>query len=108
MLHVELTTFLGVIINFAIVGFVFKKWFYKPVKHIIDQREESIKLAEERKEEIRQQESHVRESCQRSIAEAEEQAQTIISGANDLSEEIISKAKENAHGQAKNMIIAAE
>jgi F-type H+-transporting ATPase subunit b len=108
MLHFDWVTFVGVIVNFAVVGFVFKKWFYKPVKNIIDQREESIRLAEEKKEEIHQQEISIKESCQRNIAEAEEQAQTIISGANDLSEEIISKAKENARVQSKNMIVSAE
>ncbi|HPJ12713.1 MAG TPA: F0F1 ATP synthase subunit delta [Caldisericia bacterium] len=108
MLHFDWITFFGVIFNFSLVVFVFLKWFYKPVKHIIDQREESIREAESKKEEIHQKEREIRNSCQRSIAEAEEQAQTIISGANDLSEEIVNKAKENAHVQAKNMIIAAE
>jgi F-type H+-transporting ATPase subunit b len=108
MLNFDWITFFGVIVNFSFVVFVFLKWFYKPVKTIIDQREESIREAEVKKEEILQKEKEVRESCQRSIAEAEEQAQTIISGANDLSEDIVNKAKDNAHVQAKNMIIAAE
>ena len=108
MLNFDLTTFLGVIINFGLVFFCFKKFFYKPVKLIIEQRENAIKLAEEKKEEIVLHEEASREKCQKSIAEAEEQARIIISGADELSSEITSKAKEDARNQTKNMIMAAE
>ncbi len=108
MLHFDWVTFLGVITTFGIVFFVFLKWFYKPVKSVIDDRENTIKQAQEKQEEVLQQEIESQKRCQKSISEAEEQARTIISGANELSEEIVTKAKDEARSQAKNMIMAAE
>ncbi|MCK5847649.1 MAG: F0F1 ATP synthase subunit delta [Caldisericia bacterium] len=108
MLQFDLTTFIGVIINFGLVFWGFMLFFYKPVKKIIEQREDTIRVSEEKKEEIILQGELSKDLCQRSIAESEEQARIIISGANELSDEIVNKAKEDAKAQAKNMIMAAE
>jgi F-type H+-transporting ATPase subunit b len=108
MLHFELTTFIGVIINFGLVFWGFKVFFYKPVKAIIEQREDTIRISEEKEEEIIVKEDLSKGLCQKNIAESEEQARVIIFGANELSDEIVNKAKEDAKDQAKNMIMAAE
>jgi len=43
MLEINLVTFLAVVVNFLIIYVIFKLFFYKPVKNIIENREKSIK-----------------------------------------------------------------
>lgn len=43
MFEFNFVTFLAVIVNFLIIYIVFRLFFYKPVKNVIDNREMSIK-----------------------------------------------------------------
>ena len=108
MLQFNLMTFLGFIVNFAILYWLFKKFFYKSFKNIIDKRENSIQNAYEKNKILTQEANEKINQATKSIQEAEKQAKKIISDTNDLAEEIVSKAKQESKKQVREMIQTAE
>jgi len=108
MLQFNLMTFLGFILNFAILFFVFKKFFYQSFKRIIDERENAIQSAYEKNKSLTREANDKIEQATKQIQEAEKQAKKIISDTNDLAEEIVNKAKQESKKQVREMIQTAE
>jgi len=108
MLQFDLITFLGFVVNFLILYFLFKLFFYKPFKKVIDQREKEIKDANEQNNKCLCESQEKILEAQNHLQEAERQAKKIVTESNDLALEIVSKAKKESKQQVKDMILAAE
>lgn len=108
MLKFDAVTFFGFIINFFILFILFKGFFYKPFKKVIDQREKEIHEADELNN-LRMQESQEKIiQAQNQLQDAEKQAKKIVMDSNDIAEEIYLKAKKESKQQAKEMLLGAE
>ena len=108
MFEFNFVTFLAVIVNFLIIYIVFRLFFYKPVKNVIDNREMSIKEEfNENRALLDEAEKKLKEAEEKFI-EAENRAKIIIKEAEEVSEKMIQEKTEEAKKQAKEIILSAE
>lgn len=108
MLQFDWKTFIGFILNFAIVYFLFKKFFYKSFKNVVDEREKSIQTAYEKNKTLTREAEQKIETASKQIKLAESQAKKIISDTNELAEEMVNQAKQESKKQVRDMIQTAE
>lgn len=108
MLQFDLITFFGFVVNFLILYFLFKLFFYKPFKKVIDQREKEIHDASSLNNKCLIESQEKVKEAQEQFQEAEKQAKKIVTESNDIAQEIVTKAKKEAKQQVKDMILGAE
>lgn len=101
-------TFFGFIFNFAILFFLFRIFFYKPIKSIIDKREKEIQENLEQNQKLSAESQTKIADAQTQLHDAELQAKKIISESNDLATEIVQKAKTESKLQAREILLSAE
>ncbi|MBI3342004.1 F0F1 ATP synthase subunit B [Candidatus Curtissbacteria bacterium] len=94
---IEPTLLLAQIVNFLIILFVLKKFFYKPIVKMLDERRttigESLKNAEE---------------IEAKLKSTEEKTASILKSAQDQSQKIIESAQDQATKIAENAQIEAK
>jgi len=108
MLKFDVVTFFGFVVNFLIIFVLFKAFFYKPFKKVIDQREREIEEATEQNNKRLQESQEKIMQAQHQLQEAERQAKKIVTDSNDIAQEIFIKAKKESKQQAKEMLLGAE
>lgn len=108
MLKFDVITFFGFVVNFLIIYVLFKVFFYKPFKKVIDQREKEIEEATEQNNQRLQESQAKIIQAQHQLQEAEKQAKKIVTDSNDMAEEIFAKAKKESKQQAKEMLLGVE
>jgi F-type H+-transporting ATPase subunit b len=108
MLKFDAVTFFGFVVNFLILYILFKVFFYKPFKKVIDQREKEIEEATEQNNKRLQESQEKISQAQNQLQDAERQAKKIVTESNDIAQEIFQKAKKESKLQAKEMLLSAE
>jgi F-type H+-transporting ATPase subunit b len=108
MLKFDVVTFFGFVVNFLILYVLFRMFFYKPFKKVIDQREKEIQDATDQNNKLRIESQEKNIQMQNQLLEAEKQAKKIITDSTDMAQEIYQKAKKESKQQAKEMILGAE
>ena len=95
----NLWMFLSQVVSFAIVALLLRKFAYRPILAILEQRRQQIAEAQLNSEKIRQQ-----------LAEAEQRYAEILSKANAASQKMIDEARESAAlvGERKQQEAVAE
>jgi F-type H+-transporting ATPase subunit b len=81
----DLRIFLSQVVSFVIVALVLRKFAYKPILAVLEQRRQQIAEAQLNAEKIKQQ-----------LAEAEQRYQEILSKANAQAQKMIDEARESA------------
>lgn len=105
---IQPTLLLAQIVNFAIILFLLKRFFYKPITKALDDRkkriEESLKnadLIEEKLEKTQKESSEI-------IASAQKNAQDLISEAKSQSQIIIEQANQQARQNLEEALVKAK
>jgi F-type H+-transporting ATPase subunit b len=108
MLQFDVVTFFGFIVNFLILYVLFKLFFYKPFKKVIDQREKEIEESSDQNKKLLQDSQEKIIQAQNQLLEAERQAKKIVTETNEIAQEILQKAKKESKQQAREMLLGAE
>ena len=108
MIEFNLITFIAVIINILILYILFRLLFFKPIKKIIDKRNDDIKEKEVTIEEHIIEARNKIEESNKNLHDSEIEATKIINNANDLYKEIIQTSKNEAKKQSKEILLASE
>lgn len=108
MFQFNLVTFLAVIVNFLIIYAVFRLFFYKPVKNIIEKREESIKEEFKKNQSLLDEAERKLKEAEEKFSETENKAKKIIKDAENIAEKMIQEKSTEAKKQAREIILSAE
>lgn len=100
-------TIFWMIIIFAIVLFILKKFAWKPILNALKEREESIANALNSAEEAKKEVAGLKADNERIVAEARRDRDVILKEARDLKDKIIAEAKEKAGEEAQKSIAQA-
>lgn len=100
-------TIFWMIIIFAIVLFILKKFAWKPILNALKEREESIANALNSAEEAKKEVAGLKADNERIVAEARRERDVILKEARDLKDKIIAEAKEKAGEEAQKSIAQA-
>ncbi len=99
-MSIEPSTLIFALINFLILLFCLKKFLYKPLFNMLDERASTIAKNVDDAEQAREEANALKAEYEASLKEAQTKAQEIIQNANKLGEEtraeIIAKAREEA------------
>lgn len=93
---------LAQIVNFAILLFLLKKFLYKPILKVLDERKKKIALSLKSAEEIEKRLAATSEEQERILEKAKTEAAKMISEskqeAKELSEKLVAETKETVNG----------
>lgn len=99
-MSIEPSTVIFAIINFVILFALLKKFLYKPLFNMLDERANIIENSLDEAENARNEAQAMKAEYEESLKEAQSKAQEIIQNANKLGEqtraEIVAKAREEA------------
>lgn len=99
-MSIEPSTLIFALINFFILLFCLKKFLYKPLFNMLDERASNIAKNVDEAEKAREEANALKAEYEDSLKEAQTKAQEIIQNANKLGEEtraeIVAKAREEA------------
>ena len=99
-MSIEPSTLIFALINFFILLFCLKKFLYKPLFNMLDERAATIAKNVDDAEQARDKANALKAEYEASLKEAQTKAQEIIQNANKLGEEtraeIVAKAREEA------------
>lgn len=99
-MSIEPSTLIFALINFFILLFCLKKFLYKPLFNMLDERAATIAKNVDDAEQARDEANALKAEYEASLKEAQAKAQEIIQNANKLGEEtraeIVAKAREEA------------
>lgn len=102
-LGLNIWDFLFAIINFAILLFLLKKFLYKPILKMLDERKVAIDEALDAADAARLEVASSEESLRKEIARARMEADAIIADAKKRGEEVQDKLIIGAKSEAKNI-----
>jgi len=97
-------TIIWMIIIFAIVLFILKKFAWKPILNALKEREESIANALNSAEEAKKEVAGLKADNEKIIAEARREKDAILKEAKELKDKIVAEAKEKAAQEAQKTI----
>lgn len=104
----EFGKFAWQIVNFLILLFLLKKFAYKPVLNMLDERKKSIEDAISNAEKAKNDAESMRKEYESRLAEAKQEAQAIIEKANKLAEETKTEIITSAQNEAAKAIQKAQ
>lgn len=101
-------TIFWMLIIFAVVVFVLKKFAWKPILNALKEREESIANALNSAEEAKREVAGLKADNEKIIAEARKEKDSILKEAKELKEKILAEAKEKANLETQKSIELAK
>ena len=104
---IEPTLLLAQIVNFLIILFVLKKFFYKPITKALDDRKRRIEQSLKNADEIEEKLKKTEEKTTQILEEARNQAQSIIQDTTKEAERILENANLEARKTAEDTITSA-
>ena len=96
--------FLGQLINFGIVLFIFWRWFVKPIGKALRDRQERIEAGIKNAENLEQERKTFAEEKTHELRKVRVEAETIIKNAESVAEKIKSETLSAASTQAEKML----
>jgi F-type H+-transporting ATPase subunit b len=100
----NLGTIFWMVIIFAIVAIVLKKFAWKPILNALYEREESIETALNAAQEARQEMDKLKAGNEELLAQARKEKESILREAMNLKESVIAEAKEKASAETQRSI----
>lgn len=104
----EFPKFVWQLVNFLILLFILKKFAYKPILGMLDERKKSIEDAINNAEAAKAEAANLRKEYESRLAEAKQEAQDIIAKATKLGEEMKNDIVANAQAEATKAIQRAQ
>lgn len=104
----EFPKFLWQLVNFLILLFILKKFAYKPMLNMLDERKKSIEDAINNAETAKNEAEKLRKEYESRLAEAKQEAQSVIAKATKLGEEMKNEIITNAQNEANKAIQRAQ
>lgn len=104
----DVNKFIWALINFLILVFLLKKFAYKPVLNMLDERKRSIEESLSRAEKARDEAERMQKEYEAQLAQAREEAQRIIEQATKLGEQMKEEILANAQAEASKAIQRAQ
>lgn len=93
-------TLIAQLLNFVILYFILKRFLYKPIKKMLDSREQEVKKAYDDAETASKEATELKSAYEEKLASAKEEAQEIVKTATkkaqSKSDEIIGEAQQKA------------
>jgi F-type H+-transporting ATPase subunit b len=107
-LGVDPRAFLIQLITFVLVFLVLKRYAFKPILKVLDERRETIESGVKLGEEMQKERSKLDAKIEDELRKARARADEIIAGAQDTSRQIVQEAEVKARDKASGIIEAAE
>lgn len=104
----EFDKFAWQVANFLVLLFILKKFAYKPILNMLDERKKSIEDAINNAETAKNEAEKMRKDYETRLAEAKQEAQDIIAKATKLGEEMKNEIVGNAQSEANKAIQRAQ
>lgn len=101
---VQWNLLLAQIVNFLIIFFVLKKFFYKPIAKALDDRKQKIAEGLKNAETVEKRLAETEEKTAKLISDARREAQTIIDSAKKESVELNSQARNDTQKMIEGML----
>lgn len=99
---------LAQVINFLILVLLLRRFLYKPVVTMLEERKRRIAQSINQAQEIEERLASVRQEQERLIAQARLEASEIVGSAKQSATDLIAKAQAEAEGKAKAIIADAK
>lgn len=107
-LGVDGKAFLIQLITFLLAFLVLKRYAFKPVIKVLNERRDTIEQGVRLGEEMQKERSKLEQEVEKTLHEARQQADEILAAANDASRQTIQEAEEKARKKADGVLEAAE
>lgn len=104
---IQPTLLLAQIVNFTIILFVLKKFFYKPITKALDDRKKRIEESLKNADEIEARLKKTEQKTEQILESARNQSQNIIAGANKEAERIYDTASLEARKLTEEAVLGA-
>jgi len=103
----NLKLFLSQVISFVIVALLLRKFAYKPVLAVLEQRRQQIAEAQANSDKIRQQLAEAEQRHSEILAQANAQAQKMIDEARESAEHVAERKQQEAVAAAEQILVKA-
>lgn len=107
-LGINVTSFLIQLATFIIAFLVLRKWAFKPILKILNERREKIEQGVKLGEKMQKQEAEMEQKVAEALAGARKEADGIIAEAGERGRGIISEAEAKAKQKSEAIIASAE
>ena len=104
----EFPKFLWQVANFLVLLFLLKKFAYKPILNMLDERKKSIEDAINNAETAKTEAEKMRKEYETRLAEAKQEAQEVMAKATKLGDEMKNEIVANAQSEATKAIQKAQ
>lgn len=107
-LGVDVKAFLIQLITFLLAFLVLKRYAFKPIIKVLNERRETIERGVSLGEEMKRERAKLDQEVETTLHKARQQADEILATANDAARESIREAEEKAKTKAAGVLEAAE
>ncbi len=107
-LGVDGKAFLIQLITFVLAFLVLKKWAFKPITKMLDERRSTIEAGVTLGEQMKKDQAALEATVSETLAEARAEADGIIAGAHETSRQTIREAEDKAHEKATGILKEAD
>ena len=107
-LGVDGKAFVIQLITFVLAFLVLKKWAFKPIMKMLDERRETIDKGVRLGEEMQKEKALFEDKVAQALSDARKQADQVVTGANSQAREAIRAAEDKAREKADGIIAEAQ
>jgi F-type H+-transporting ATPase subunit b len=107
-LGVDGKAFVIQLITFVLAFLVLKKWAFKPIMKVLDERRRVIESGVTLGEEMKKERAVLEQKVAEQLTEARQQADGIVATARDNAREVVREAEDKAKTKADNILVDAK
>lgn len=107
-LGLNLTSFLIQLGTFIIAFLVLRKWAFKPILEILQQRRETIEKGVSLGEQMQKEQAEMEQKVAQALAQARSEADKIIAEASERGRQVVADAETKAKDKSEAIIASAE
>ena len=104
----DIKLFIGQIINFLILAYIFKRFLYKPILNVFKEREEKIKTGIENAEKARESMEKAKLDREAMLRETRTEAQAVMENTKKLAEEMRQEFAAKSKAESERMVAEAK
>lgn len=103
-LGLQLSTFVGQLVSFALLVLLVMRFGYKPIRHMLDERSRRIRESMDQAEATKSEYQRAQADYEQKLAEAREEARKIVVQAEQAAEKLKREAAREADQQARAIV----
>jgi F-type H+-transporting ATPase subunit b len=107
-LGLNLSSFIIQLLTFVIALLILKRWAFKPILRIMNERKKTIAKGVELGEQMQKDKEKLDETIEKQLSEARDKADSILASANEAAKDTVRKAEVDAETKAKVIIDEAK